>query len=188
MGMTFQEIIDRAMQLATGIEGDDSASVLIDSEMTVEAIYPHALRAVIKDQAKKGLNVQDLMKTHSITFASGTAALPDDLLEEYLSSWTYPGRPFVSVVPYQDYQRHLLVQIDYLSLNAGALKFTPAGGTLDTFAGNVKITGISLPDAPVSSTTVIDLKDETLEDTIALIAAVLRGDIPLKDLIERYKT
>ena len=107
MATTFQNLIDRAEELATNIAGDAQTSPLIDSEVTAEVIYPHAVRSVFRDYAKTGRHLDDMQMDHAITMPlTGVAALPATVIRETLDHAYLPNDQFASKVPYEDYQRY----------------------------------------------------------------------------------
>lgn len=128
MAVTFQQLLDRAEEAATNIAIDASVSPLVDSEVTAEVIYPHAVRSVFRDYAKTGRHLDDMQMDHSITMATtGVAALPDTVIRELLDYAYIPNDQFASKVPYEDYERHRFDrQMCYFAIRGGNLYYSCA--------------------------------------------------------------
>jgi hypothetical protein len=128
MSVTFQQLLDRAEEAATNIAIDASVSPLVDSEVTAEVIYPHAVRSVFRDYAKTGRHLDDMQMEHSITMSTtGVAALPDTVIREMLDHAFLPNDQFASKVPYEDYNRYRLDrQMCYFAIRGGNLYYSCA--------------------------------------------------------------
>lgn len=125
MAVTFQQLLDRAEELATNIAGDAQTSPLIDSEVTAEVIYPHAVRSVFRDYAKTGRHLDDMQMNHSISLTGDSGTLPDNVIRECLDHAYIPRDQFASKVPYEDYQRYRFDnQMCYFAIKGGSLYYS----------------------------------------------------------------
>lgn len=102
--MKYGEIIARASQLAQGVAGAPPEQV--DREMTAEAIYPHAVRAVYRRHAATGRHLENLSFEHNIEIVNGQGVMPDEVLREYMDRSFLPREQFASRLPFEDYQRY----------------------------------------------------------------------------------
>lgn len=101
--MLFRELLDRAEQAAQGVAGSPAPQV--DRDVTAETLFPHAVRAVYKNLAQSGKNLDDLTFEHFIEVLSGEATLPDAVFREYLDRSEIPREQFASFIPFVDYGR-----------------------------------------------------------------------------------
>jgi hypothetical protein len=182
--MTYEEIINMSEQLA--LAGTDGLlSPIVDSTMTAEAIYPRALKFVIAKSARK--NKEDFVQTLPITFATGKATLPENVI----SSWVdkdivFRDYPFASHKSYPAYS--LIVNtpdnhsrnIQYFSLMGKSLYFSTGLGSIN---GNVYISLPVIPAVPALATDTVPISDTLANDVIAKIASVLKGESTIESLI-----
>lgn len=129
MPVSKQNIIDRAMQLATNVAGDSHESVLVDAEATAEVIFPHALRYVVERIAKSGKGLEGLMSVHSIEISgdapNGEGDLPDRVYDEYLDRSYLPEVQFGSKLPIPDYGRFRFDnQMCYYAIEDGKIYYS----------------------------------------------------------------
>lgn len=111
----------RIEQLASGVAGDSSQSPVVDSTMTAQTIWPHALRYVIARMLKEGENVQNVLISQPIEMVNNVGVLPDGVMREFLDRSYLPGYPYASRIPYSDYVRNGKFDnlICYYAINAG---------------------------------------------------------------------
>ena len=181
--MNYLELIARAEQLAAGVGQDALLSPVVDSTITAETIYPHAVRFVLCKMAESGKNLDDLLTDHSITITDGEGTLPEAVLKDTSDDWTFPGRTFVNVVNYHDFRRYQFsAQMDYFTFNGKDVLFAEAGTT--DFSGTITLSAPSIPELSSNTDSPIPLGTATLEEIIIVIAAVLRGEMMLQKLME----
>lgn len=143
--MIYSEMIARAVQLGL-VPGRDPAMSEGELQMTAEAAYPHAVRAVFRIHARSGRNVENLAYEHLIEIVNGEGTLPEALLREYLDRSHLPRVNFSSLIPYEDYRRYRFdAQMSYYSPSGPKLYYSgdvPAilGEVEDATASNNSIT------------------------------------------------
>lgn len=176
---SISEIVARAEQIAAGRGTDPHKSPVIDAGMTVEALYPHALRYAICKDLSSGGNSQNYIRTHSITLTAGAGPLPDSVLREFLCSSFIPADLYAAWIPYPDYIRQRYNNLaTYYSNNGAVLYYSGVGAS-------VGLSAPSLPEPPVDATTnITGISAKLVDDVITIIASALLGDIPLPRLLE----
>lgn len=102
--MILQELLDRAEQAASGLAGD--APQPADSDITAYVIYPHAVRAVYREQAKTGRHLDNLTSEYEIEVIDGIGDIPDEIFREYFDRSFMTEYQFASYVPFEDYGRY----------------------------------------------------------------------------------
>lgn len=105
--MNLDEIIVRATQICVGRGQNPMDSPLLDAGLTLEALYPHALRMAIGRDLNTGGTPQDYIRTHQIEVSEGVGSLPDTVLRRYLDTSFLPDFPYAAHVPYPDYGRQV---------------------------------------------------------------------------------
>lgn len=99
-------MIARAVQLALGAGGASSLVKQAEMEMSAEAAYPHAVRAVYRRHASEGRQLENLAFEHLIEIVDGQGTIPDEVLREYLDRSHLPRHQFASMLPLEDYNRY----------------------------------------------------------------------------------
>lgn len=131
-----QEILDRAEILANGAADDANASRLVDSDVTAYVIFPHAVRYVIRQMAKKKENLENLARDVAIEIAEGSGALPDSVLREYFDQSHLPIEEVVKIcsgIPYPDYLRYRYDnQLCYFAFRNGRMHYSCEIGLLES--------------------------------------------------------
>lgn len=181
------EIIARAEQLAAGVAQDASRSTLLDSEMTAEAIFPHAVRYTLERLARTGGDVQDLLAEQTINVKGGEGELPEAVLKNALKFAIFPGRPLVSWVSYPDFLRYRFSkQLDYFSYFGRRFFFSAAGAANSSDDGiDVVLWTATIPAMPTTADEDVALSAAIIEEIILIMATVLRGEMPLSALMDK---
>lgn len=186
---TLQEILDRIEELAYGVASDASVNPLIDSEVTAYTLFPHIVRFVIRQKAKRGDNIENLRKEVTVTVQpNGIGTLPDSVIREGLKHSylaviaTYP---MSSWVPYPDYGRYLYSsQIQYYSTRDDKFYFKINPLAIPDAPFDILLQTPAIPDLPADLATSLTLPQALIEDVIVCGAAVLRGEIPLASVMD----
>ncbi len=176
-----QQILDRAKVQAFGINNDPNNSIVIDSDLTAEAIFPHAVRAVYMNLARSGEDLQNINAAHVIAMVSGVGTLPDTVLREMIMEANLPNHPFATFLQhFGDYQRHRFdSQLCYFTIRGDKFysSCTPDG------AGNIVIETPTIPATPVDADDDLPFSEKVILDVINSIASVLRGETTLASLM-----
>ena len=104
--MQLSELLDRAEQSAVGIAGAPEPQV--DREITAYVVYPHAVRAVYRKQARTGRHLNNLSRAFPIEIVAGKGTLSNEIFREYLDRSYLPQVQFASLVPFDAYMRNRL--------------------------------------------------------------------------------
>ncbi len=190
MPITKAEILARAEQLAAGIGGDAHASPVIDAGMTAETILPHVWHFVVTRAARDPKKQHLFRQTKDLNFVNGVADLPEDVLSETLPVATLHDpadlelRVKMSWCPYWfDFTRSLRTMLGYYTINeAGKLAIRRPGEAWEDgagFSGQIKLT---IPCVP-GLVDPINVPDEVVDEVVAGVAGVLRGEEMWKKLI-----
>ncbi|HXG86406.1 MAG TPA: hypothetical protein VNI84_20475 [Pyrinomonadaceae bacterium] len=181
-----QEIIARAEQLGVGTANDAFQSIVADAGFTYETLFPHVLRFTIKRMLTTGrAGVQELEQTVSISVTDGIGTLNDNVIKECLDDAKLLNYPISSRLPFSDYARGVRFDsmMAYFSFLGNQVYFTDGGEIL--FTGNIFLVVPVIPQLPAVITQPIPLTAKTAEAVIATLAAVMRGEIPLMELVSR---
>lgn len=161
MSFTAQEIWDKATELATGVAGDANVSPLVDSEVTAEVAYPHALKAVFRDYALLGKFQDDVNMDHAVEVLNGEATLPSTIMREFLDRAYIVTDKFASKVSYEDYLRFRFDnQMCYFSVRNGKIYYSCLPGLISQFADTATIDAYArgvwtFKDNPVEGETIV---------------------------------
>ena len=184
---TIAGIVARAETIANGRRGDGFQSPLLDSDMTAEQLFPHAVRYVLASQAKDGKSVPELSRPHSIAITAGVGTLPSEVLYEALDSLYVQGRKYVAIIPYADYQRKRFDRlVDYIAFSQdtnGVMKlyYTKEGNLPSE---TIVINAVTLPTIPNDPNQAVPISDGVLDEVVLIIAGALTGEIPLPMLMK----
>lgn len=172
----YEEIIDRAEQLASGVGVNSKPPPVFDSSITAQTVFPHAVRNVLNRLARTGEDFHDLVQTHDVSLKNGVGELPASVLKDTLEQAIFPGRPFVSYLPYHDFLRYkFLPQMDYFAINGNKLHFAE-NGSCDCCCGKLQLSVATAPDLPRNIDAELSLSNKVVEEVILTIASVLRGE------------
>lgn len=186
MSSSFYEIVNRANQIASGRGTDANNSPVIDSEMTTEALYDHALRFVASDILKKGDRIRELSKIQTISFTAGVGAFPDGALTQAVKKYaSMPERDFASYQIPEDYRRaRFTALLDYFTVEDDSVYYKQSG--TPSYTGDAVFSFITLPEkdfTAVGFTKEIDLPESVLDDVVLVMAGALTGEIGLDTLM-----
>jgi len=185
---TIAGIVARAETIANGRRTDGFQSPIIDSDMTAEQLFPHAVRYVIASQAKSGSALPELSSPHTIAITGGVGTLPDDVVFEALDSLYVLGRKYVAIIPYADYQRKRFDRlVDYIAFSKDAndvMKLYYTQGGVSNLNTSITISAVTLPEIPSDPTVQISMSDDTLDEVVLVIAGSLTGEFPLAMLLK----
>lgn len=101
---TLAEIVARAEQIAIARGTDPHQSPVIDAGMTVEALYPHALRYAIKKDLENGGSAENYRRSFFIPIIDGKGEFPENAFPEYMCLSYLPDFPKAAYVPLPDMQ------------------------------------------------------------------------------------
>ncbi len=181
---TYREVIDRVQQLSVGIAQDAHQSALIDSEMTAEVVFPHAVRYALVRRARTGGDLSDLMTEQIISVANNEGVLPEEILKDALKRAIFPGKPMVCYATHADFSRfRFSKQLDYFSYFGDKFFYSAAG--VPNYTGNVSLYTAAIPEMPTDEEDEVLLPAVIVEEVILIMAAVLRGETPLSALMDK---
>lgn len=134
------EIVERALQIATGRGIDPFKSPVADAGMTVEALVPHCIRRVLNRAVHKD-GVLDLLEEHTITLGNNEYGhCPDRILRQHLKDSYINDDAYASFVSMADYNR---------SRYDNLLTYYAVHGNKLYYSGEITL---AVRDASVSST------------------------------------
>lgn len=141
--MLYEELLNRAQQLAAGLPGEPIGQP--DHAITAETVYPHAVRAVYRDQARTGKHLENITTNYLIETPNGEGVLPDGIFREYLDRAYLSNCPFAAKLPWEDFERYRFDrQMAYFAIRGSAVKWTGnvvSRPTCEATAGTQTITG-----------------------------------------------
>lgn len=168
------EIIARAEQIAVGKGVDPHDSPVLDAGLTVEALYPHALRYAVGRDLRSGGSPLDYLREYALVVSGGEATLPDSVIRSLIAHSNLKGVAISAYVPYPDYARS--------PFSTWATYYSVRGGTF-LCATNQTLVTPGLPDEPADATTDITMSPKLEADVIMTLAGALTGEIPVRELL-----
>lgn len=161
---SYQEIIDRAQQIAVGRGIDPHQSPVIDGQMTFEALVPHCVRYEVRRLARRG-EIQDLVLAHSIPIIANVGLLPGTILREFLKASWITDKPRAAFIPYERFAGYRFdAQLDYYSVLGNKIHFREAG--TETFTDTITLNAPSIPN--LNSQKFLPAHVDSVSDTITL--------------------
>jgi hypothetical protein len=130
---TIQTIVDAAELLANNTATDSNVSTVVDTEVTAELLYKHAVMFVIREMMKRGENLENLARDVSIELGVDSSGdLPDEVLREYAKRSYIPADKFSSYLDFPDYQRYRYDnQLCYFAVRNGKIYYSCELGLLE---------------------------------------------------------
>lgn len=184
MSSSLYEIITRAQAIAAGRGGEQSP--IEDAGITLEALFDHALLYVYAKRLRTGENVQDLSKTHTITFADGIGDLPTTVLRSAIHL-AYTPDTLSSYVAPQDFTRRTRFGaiLGQFTVEGDSVKYRPPNET--AYDGDADFVFVTIPAKNTDEngfTEDLDLDKTVVDDVVMTMAGALTGEIPLKEILE----
>lgn len=177
MSLSLQQLVDLAVQQAGGGTPADRL------EVTAEALLPVALDNVQRRYASRPETRTLLKKTKDLTLAGGTAALPPDVLTEWITeAHLYDPadqtKDYAYVPEWRDFTSGLLDhRLGYFALqNATTLAQVEAEADYvagSGFAGAMKLDAACALAVPASDTATFDCAPEVEAEILRELAALL---------------
>lgn len=148
MSQNLQQIIDRVMTGATGINNDAFQSILADAEMTAETLFDLAADRVLYRACTLEKDFEFVCQTHHIVVDPETQVgdLPASVSKEFIHLSILPDYQFASYKQYLDYGRYRFNnQICYYSIKDGEIHTTCvlSNGTLIRSIASVEKEGLN---------------------------------------------
>lgn len=181
--MTGTQIIYAALTIATGVTADSDNAPLADGETVAETLLPAVVKEVISAALQNDGRVQETIKAHALTFANGTAALPDTVLAEGLElagltlaapNTAHNGR--MSRVAYAfDYNRPLRRELGYWCLDGANVLARLPGGSAGALNAGATLSAPTVPNlSNLNAETTLTPSLE--QDVKVFLASALRGE------------
>jgi len=181
--ISYKQIINRALRLATMTGGESSASPMIDNAVVLEDMTPMALRQAIILGANNPNEVNQLKIPHVISITSGEAPLPDEVITECMDRSSVSSATDGSITELASFQPRLMSylrpvhsQLAYYAVDGGNLLFREAGGDAGAYNGTITLTAVSMPVNVADLTTLLEITSDTAERAIGILAMMLRGE------------
>jgi hypothetical protein len=184
MSVSIQQILDRAMELASSVGTDSHDSPIVDNAPTAEVLFPTALRRAATEIARSDRNEADILKrTYALTLVNGSITLPTSVIAECLdSSSIYSdddsdiGQLSSYKPRYYDFLHPALEQLGYYTVRGANLEFREPDEESGEFDGALNLVAVGMPDIPSTLTASMTISDRVAEKTIENLAAMLRGE------------
>ena len=180
--ISYKQIIDRALRMATMTGGDSNASPVIDNAVVLEDMAPMALRQAIILGANNPNEVNQLKIAHTLSVASGEATLPDEVITECMDRSSVSSASDSSITELASFQPRLLSflrpvhkQLAYYTVNGAKLLFRAAGGDAGTYTGTITLAAVSMPVGVTLLTSSLGIPSDTAERAIGILAVMLKG-------------
>ena len=185
--ISYKQIIDRALRVATMTGGDPNASPVIDNVVVLEDLAPMALRKAIIEGASDPDEANELKIAHTITISLGVGDMPDEVINELLDRSSVSSTTddditqFTSFQPrLMDYLRPVHSQLGYYTAQGQNILFREPGGNAGAFDGTIVLNAVSMPVEVVDLTSFLHIPTDTAERAIQILPMMLRGAPPAK--------
>jgi len=194
MSILLSEFIARGVEMAlVGI--DDPNSYIQTAEVLAETLGPQVLQAVSRDAAGDPLRVQQVQRTHTLSFTDGTATLAANVLTEYLAQSTVDvdgeptWGPLMAYMSWVDFRNGFDPRLGGYAVHpAGALFFAPPGipyAVGSGYGGDALLTTPSSPTWPTTAGGSIDISPELEDQAITSLASAIKGQEAWQSLTTR---
>ncbi len=189
--MNKQQIIDAAMQIATGVGTDQHTSPVIDGEMTAEDLLPLVFRHVYTDLLRANpMRMNDLLVEHTIPLVNGVGNLPPDIMIEWIEkSGALPDFPYSSLASPPDFKRqkfnNLLCYWTYDGDKFKTTCVTGDSGSEDDGSGSeesgedIVFQAATIPSLPANASDEVQVDERDLDAIIYALALAIRGELKL---------
>ena len=164
------------------VGGDANASPVIDNTVVIEDLFYLALREAVIEGSQHEAEAGTLKRDYILTVASGTATLPDTVIDECLDSSSIYSTTDSTIgdlssfqPQYGDFIRPVHAMLAYYTALGGNFLFRAAGGAVGAYSGTIHLVAIGTPDIPGSITANITIATETAERCIAILARMIKG-------------
>jgi len=181
--ISYRQIIDRALRVATMAGGDPNSSPVIDNLPVLEDLAPMALRQAIIDHANDPDAANEVKIAHTVTISLGTGDMPDEVISECLDRSSVSSTTddditqLTSFAPrYLDYLRPVHSQLGYYTQQGQSILFREPGGNASAFNGIIVLTAVSMPIDVVDLTSFLNIPSDVAEKAIQNLAMMLRGN------------
>jgi hypothetical protein len=188
MAVSLKSLIARAVAVAASTGTDAHDSPAVDSRYVAEVLFPHALRSAIIKSAARGETAGHLKRSFTMTLSSGAAVLPDEIIKECLDHSNIRSEADADVgqlssfqARYLDFLRPAHSQLGYYTVNGTSFEYRPPNGSHGTFAGDIILDAVAMPEKPATATAAIDISDEVAERTVELLAIMIKGGVTIED-------
>jgi len=178
--MNTQEIIDKAMQIASGAGSDPTLSPVADAEVTAIALFQNVVRTVYSERAVDDRYRFDITEQFTIPIVAGAGTLPDRVMRKFLAHADFfddLGNQEISFVRYRidSNGNNYTDQLGYVRVSAdGSLVYGAPGDP--AFTGDLYCVVPSFPSLPADPTTEVGLPDDVQDEIVIKLAKAIRGE------------
>ena len=174
--MTLSEVIERIRQVA----GANQESPLLNTTMLTEIVLPRVIQKVVHDAVRDENQLNALRQDHTLSIVSGVVSCPSTIKEEYAESIVFLSAPTTSYQPTAlDFSQGSSL-FDTFRVDSLNIHYRQAGASAGVFTGVKTINAITYPDInSKGATDEVPLKDNLLQQVIAVTASLIKGEIPL---------
>lgn len=173
--MTLETLIESIRQIA----GANQESPLLNTAMLTELVLPRVMQKVVADAVKDENQLNALRANHTLSIVSGVVSCPSTIKEEYAESIVFTSAPSTSFEPTQFDFSNGSSLFDTFTIDSGNIYFRQAATGQRAYTGVKTINAITLPTLPTLSSDTVNLKENLLQEVIAITASLIRGETPL---------
>lgn len=179
---SFNQIAARARTIATQTGGDSNQSVVIDSLAGLEAQFNDVVRTYYRTRASDIKFRHDITTTSTVAIGTGTGAVPDLLIREFLVSGDVTDDNN-SLVTYFDYavdgrSGETFDQLGYVWITDDTFNYIAPAPDFGDYTGSLFIECPVFPTLPSSTGDPITWPSETVVDDIcSLLANAILGQV-----------
>ncbi len=174
--MTLLELVTTIQQIA--IAGNIE-SPLVNTTMLTELVLPRVIQKVVSDAARDENQLNALRADHTLSITSGVVSCPSTIKEEYAESRVFLSAPLTSYQPTAFDFSNGSSLFDTFRVDSGNIHYRQAGLSAGIFTGVKTVNAITLPTLPALSSDTVNLKDNLLQEVIAVTVSLIKGEIPM---------
>ncbi len=173
--MTLAELVETIRQIA----GANVESPLLNTTMLVELVLPRVIQKVVADAVRDENQLNAFRAAHTLSIVSGVVSCPATIKEEYAESVVFLSAPLTSYKSDAlDFSNGSSL-FDSFRIDSGSIYYREAGASAGVYTGVKTVNAITFPTLPATSSDSVSLKDNLLQEVIAVTAALIKGEIPL---------
>lgn len=181
--MILQELIDRALSIAT-VGLDPATASLLADEVRAEDLLLTVFTQVGVQAAREERLRHTLRRTKTLNVVNGTVQLPSDVLSAYITdSVLYDPTDLTKRYAYLAPEHFVRERLDarlghYSVVGESGVRVTEPGESYDPFTGptvELHLTIPCVPEVPATANDAIAVSDEVADDLVAALARELRA-------------
>jgi hypothetical protein len=168
MPVTYQQYIDRAVDIASGA----TQNALQDATTLAQSLVPETWNVMAQQLSRTARTRMLLRRTINMAVSDGVGVLPSYGMAEFAWEADVVDKDgeIASYVTYDLFIRPLDPRIAHFSFKKGVeLHYLPVDGEIGVYGGNLEVTIPCVPEVPGQPTILIAWPDEVIDDAVRML-------------------